>query len=359
MTESGRLPDARFELPFDQYQRYSTAAELLRGLGVAAGSRVLEVGGAPGPLEAFMPEYTLVVSDVQGKQEGRYLLADGAALPFPDASFDVVLALDVLEHVPAVHRTPFLGEARRVASDVVLLSAPFADPELELAEEALNEFIRARFQGDFPTLDEHADNGLPVLDATVDALGRDGWATATLPSGYLPHWLAGMLLHHELLATGVPHLGKLHAYYNQTVSPLDCREPAYRHVVVASPTRSATDLAGAVDALRSPGESPLGSAALASIASAVLSQRLEAVAQGEADARELAHARVTAEGLERVVADRDARIIELSALAEELRIERNHAIHGEREASARAWLLGIPYLARQVRRRLAAKEHRP
>ncbi len=358
MTGSGRDPDPRLELPFDQFQRYSVAAELLRGLGVPAGARVLEVGGAPGPLEAFMPEYTLVVSDVQGKQDGRYLLADGAALPFPDASFDVVLTLDVLEHVPAVHRAAFLAEARRVAGDVVLLSAPFADPDLELAEEALNEFIRARFQGDFPTLDEHADNGLPVLEATVGSFADDGWATAALPSGYLPHWLAGMLVHHELLATGVPHLGKLHAYYNQMISPLDRREPAYRHVVVASETRSSTDLAGIVDPLRTPGSSAVGSATLASIASTVLSQRLESVARADDDARELVQARTTIEGLERVVADRDARVLELTALVEELRIERNDAIHGERDASARAWLLGIPYIVHKARQRVVAKKGR-
>jgi Methyltransferase domain len=359
VSATGREPDPRLELPFDQYQRYWVAAELLRRIGVGPGARVLEVGGAPGPLEAFMPEYTLVVSDVQGKQDGRYLLADGAALPFPDGSFDVVLALDVLEHVPAAHRGPFLAEARRVAADVVLLSAPFADPELELAEEALNEFIRARFQGDFPTLDEHADNGLPVLDSTVDSFDASGWAAATLPSGYLPHWLAGMLVHHELLATGVGHLGKLHAYYNLMISPLDQREPAYRHVVVASETRSANDLAAAVEALRTPGASPVGSAALTSIASTVLTQRLEAVAQADGDARALAQARTTIDGLERTVADRDARLLELSGLVEELRTERNEAILGERDASARAWLLGIPYVAKRVRGRLAAKKGRP
>jgi hypothetical protein len=354
VTESGRDADPRLELPFDQYQRYSVAAELLRGIGVPAGARVLEVGGAPGPLEAFMPEYTLVVSDVQGKQGGRYLLADGGALPFPDGSFDVVLALDVLEHVPGLQRPPFLAEARRVASEAVLLSAPFADPELELAEEALNEFIGARFQGDFPTLDEHADNGLPVLDATVEALSGEGWATATLPSGYLPHWLAAMLVHHELLATGVPHLGKLHAYYNRVISPLDQREPAYRHVVLASATRSSADLESAVDALRTPGASPVGSAALASIASTVLSQRLEAVALATGDARELAQARITIAGLERVVADRDARVLELNVLADHLRIERNNAMNRERNA----WLLGIPYIFRRARHRFASQKAR-
>jgi hypothetical protein len=218
-----REVDPRLELPFDQYQRYQVTAELMERFAVPAGALVLEVGGGPGPLEDFLPGYEVFVSDITGAHLGRFLLADGAALPFADQAFAAVVTLDTLEHVPPQYRTPFLAELLRVSADLVVLSAPFASKELEIAEDALNEFIRARFQGDFPTLDEHADNGLPELDPTVAALSESGFSTATLPSGYLPRWLMGMLVHHELLATGLPHLGKLHAYYNAVVSPQrDC-----------------------------------------------------------------------------------------------------------------------------------------
>ncbi len=249
-TVDPRVIDPRLELPFDQYQRYQVTKELFEGFAVAPGSLVLEVGGGPGPLEAFLPEYELMVSDISGAHHGRFLLADGAALPFADETFAVVVTLDTLEHVPARFRTEFLAELLRVSSDLVMLSAPFASPELELAEEALNEFIRARFQGDFPTLDEHAQNGLPELGPTTDALGAGGFSAVTLPSGYLPRWLMGMLVHHELLATGLPHLGKLHAYYNAVVSPLDCREPSYRHVIVSARHRPVDEVRAVVDGLR-------------------------------------------------------------------------------------------------------------
>ncbi len=208
-TVDPRVIDERLELPFDQYQRYQVTAELLEGFEVPAGSLILEVGGGPGPLETFLPELEVFVSDITGEHVGRFMLADGAALPFADQTFAAVVTLDVLEHVPPQFRKPFLAELLRVSADLVVLSAPFTSPELVLAEEALNEFIRARFQGDFPTLDEHADNGLPELEPTAAALGADGFSAVTLPSGYLPRWLMGMLLHHELLATGLPHLGKL------------------------------------------------------------------------------------------------------------------------------------------------------
>ena len=193
-----------------------------------------------------------------------------------------------------------------------MLSAPFASPELEVAEEALNEFIRARFQGDFPTLDEHADNGLPELDPTVAALGRPASPRATLPSGYLPRWLVGMLVHHELLATGLPHLGKLHAYYNAVVSPLDNREPSYRHVDRRRPgTGRSTRSRRSSTRCCAPEIRVGGNAALNAIAGAVLAQRLNAVARTELLGRELDEVRGLAEVRLREVADRDAHIFEL------------------------------------------------
>lgn len=352
----GRDIDPRLELPFDQYQRYQVTAELLTGFKVPPGARVLEVGGGPGPLESFLPEYELFVSDIAGAPHERFLLASGAALPFADETFSVVVTLDTLEHVPAPIRAPFLSELLRVSSDLVVLSAPFASAELEVAEEALNEFIRARFQGDFPTLDEHADNGLPVLDATIAALAQDGFATATLPSGYLPRWLVGMLVHHELLATGLPHLGKLHAYYNAIVSPLDNREPAYRHVVVSSRHRPPEGVREVVDGLLSPDADAGGNAALNAIAGAVLAQRLNAVARTEVLGRELDEVRGLAEVRLREVADRDAHIFELE--------RRLHDMQREQDAlkldSQRRWLLGIPYAATRIRKKLASpKETTP
>jgi SAM-dependent methyltransferase len=353
---SARVVDERLELPFDQYQRYEVTSALLAGFKVASGSLVLEVGGGPGPLESFLPDYELFVSDVSGAPHERFLLADGSKLPFADDTFAVVVTLDVLEHVPPGIRAPFLSELLRVSRDLVVLSAPFAHPDLELAEEALNEFIRARFQGDFPTLDEHADNGLPELNATVEALGATGATLATLPSGYLPHWLVGMLVHHELLATGLPHLGKLHAYYNQVVSPYDCREPSYRHVIVAAHDRDPAEVERVVGSLRAQDTPGAGQAALNAIAGAILAQRLNAVARTEVLGRELDEMRGLAEVRMREVADRDAHIFELERRLQDLHAEKEDL----KDEAQRRWLLGIPYAAGRVRRKLShRKESNP
>lgn len=314
------------QLPFDQYQRYKVAADLLSRLKLAPGGRLLEVGGAPGPIEGFLPGHDVIVTDLNGKREGRYAIADGSRLPFPDESFDAVVSLDTLEHVPRNRREDFLTELNRVTRDVVVLSAPFSDPHVHLAEEALNAFVRARF-GDFPTLDEHSEHGLPELDFAVETLGSGGFSVATLPSGYLPRWLLGMLFHHELLASGLPELPQIHAYYNATVSDLDTRAPSYRQVVVSARHRKKTELDRAVDSLRAEGDEPAGAVALGSIASVVLARRMPAsVSPAIAHLEEVAGRQERqVVDLERQVADRDAHIAELRAMVDRLTAERDQA----------------------------------
>lgn len=305
-------------MPFDQYQRYRTATDLLRDLGVPEGSKVLEVGGAPGPIEKFLPKHEVFVVDRYGEHGGRYAIADGARLPFADGTFEVVVTLDTLEHVPAKDRPAFLAEARRVSKDLVILSAPFASEDVVLAEDALHAFVKQRFGGDFPTLQEHRDHGLPVLDAVVEQMRFDGWSATTLPSGYLPRWLLGMIFHHELLAIGMSGLEDLHAYYNRTVSPLDCRAPAYRHVVVGARSRPVAELAAATARLATSGNEMAAQTAVASIASSVISHRLAGSPEIDrlrenVDARD----RLVSD-LERQIADRDAHIVELRAQIERL-----------------------------------------
>lgn len=314
---------ARLRHPFDQYQRYQLATDVLALVGAKPPSSVLDVGGAAGPAEDFLADYDLTILDVEPSElpDRRFVRASGAALPFPNDSFDVVLSQDTLEHVPSGDRPPFLSELTRVARDVIVLGAPFSDPLVELAERALHEFVTARFGGGFPMLEEHAEHGLPCLDETVGDLAERGWATAVLPSGYLPHWLAAMLVHHELLATGVGELQELHAYYNATVSPSDCRSPSYRHVVVAARDRDRQELEDIVEQLRAPDSSPLATNAVNAIAQAVFAQRIQGVLDEPTQQRreQIADLERQVAYLERQVADRDGHVIELRHQLQNLR----------------------------------------
>ncbi|HSR26090.1 MAG TPA: class I SAM-dependent methyltransferase [Candidatus Eisenbacteria bacterium] len=117
----------------DPYERYvgrwsrMVAAELLAWLAMPAGLRWLDVGcgtgalseailpGAPGALTAVDRSASYVAhTSARLRHAGvRLAVADAAALPFPDSSFDVVVSGLMLNFVPDPARA--IGEAARVA----------------------------------------------------------------------------------------------------------------------------------------------------------------------------------------------------------------------------------------------------
>ena len=86
----------------------------------------------------------------------RRVVGDVRALPFGDRSFDVVVALDVLEHVVAGDRPVALAELARVARRRVVVAAPAGAPAL-----AADRGLAASLSAPPPWLDEHLANGLP------------------------------------------------------------------------------------------------------------------------------------------------------------------------------------------------------
>jgi SAM-dependent methyltransferase len=83
---------------------YTARAELLRTVlstYVAPGDRILDVGSADGPSVDWLSERgrrTPVDIDIRGLRPGG-VCASATALPFPDSTFDVVAAFDVIEHI--------------------------------------------------------------------------------------------------------------------------------------------------------------------------------------------------------------------------------------------------------------------
>lgn len=108
----------------EEGMRLRAAARLAR---VPAGSAVLDIGARDGGLRAFLPpavRYQGLDIAPEFASEQVMIRDISLGLPFPDASFDFVFCIEVLEHVP----NPFnaLTEIRRVLRDdgVLILSVP-------------------------------------------------------------------------------------------------------------------------------------------------------------------------------------------------------------------------------------------
>jgi SAM-dependent methyltransferase len=132
---------------FDKYRTGNPVYRALLGrflrdagdlVAVAAPGAVLEVGCGPGDLAGrlFPPEGSLrrgfVGTDVCAEEihcaSGRYphlrfVVADARRLPFEDGRFDLVIACEVLEHLPDPEHA--LAECARVSRRHVLASVPW------------------------------------------------------------------------------------------------------------------------------------------------------------------------------------------------------------------------------------------
>ncbi|MCC6767362.1 MAG: methyltransferase domain-containing protein [Deltaproteobacteria bacterium] len=232
-------------LPFDMYQRYDHARAATARLGTSP-RRVLDVGGVMGgahghfaTLADFFPDDTTCAVDVRVADHPDHRAVAEPPLPFADASFDLVLCQDVLEHVPPDGRTLLLDELRRVSRRFVVLGAPFATPGVREADALLFALVEARHGYAHDFLREHLAHGHPDLSATIAYFEEAGASLVALPNGYLPYW---SLMQAANLLLAEPVLGERYARgqarYNGQVA--DRREPAYRHLLVV-------DLTGATD----------------------------------------------------------------------------------------------------------------
>jgi SAM-dependent methyltransferase len=106
-------------------------------------TRILDIGCSGGWLgDVVPPGAKLFGVDIPPGPPGNELctfsLADGRALPFPDASFDVAVLLEVIEHVPAHSEPRLLAEAYRVLcpGGTLLLSTPHRHPVAKALDPA-------------------------------------------------------------------------------------------------------------------------------------------------------------------------------------------------------------------------------
>jgi SAM-dependent methyltransferase len=138
--------DLRFRSEYDyalfEYYRSAKVIAFLERAGVAIDGRVLDAGCGGGGMPLSLAEHARFVVGIdpidrfgdagvrlareRGLTNLRFARADGLALPFTAACFDLVLSHAVIEHVP--NATQYLRECRRVlAADgrCYLSTAPY------------------------------------------------------------------------------------------------------------------------------------------------------------------------------------------------------------------------------------------
>jgi Methyltransferase domain len=200
-----------------------------------AGERLLEIGSGSFGLATFY-QNQFVGCDVDFPwpplKPMLPVRCSATTLPFGDASFGAVVASDVLEHVPPMHRLTVVREALRVAGKV----AVFGFPSGSRAYESDRNFYQYHKQRRIPVcdwLEEHMR--YPFPDRTLfDGLPPE-WSVESFGNDQL--WFHEWLNHRELS-------GKVNQLLSSVVRivprPVEAllkladRSPFYRLIVVVS-----------------------------------------------------------------------------------------------------------------------------
>jgi len=235
--------DNATSIPFDQYQRYGVAAKAITALRKNGESlRILEVGANTHKLLGrLLPNDQIVYLDLeipldmQGQDD--FIVGDATELTLLDASFDVVVALDVFEHIPNVRRDAFIYHTSRVARLLTIIGAPFDFTYVVEAEREVLCFWSSLFDTPYRWLAEHAENGLPNLDLTRKSMVSMGYHLHTLQHGNLELWKAFIKGHFSEVCVGSlqPLLSILYQHYQNNLFESDfSTEESYRSFVFCS-----------------------------------------------------------------------------------------------------------------------------
>ena len=191
--------EQRLDFQPDIYQRYMFLRGLATSLhepGTGREVTVLDVGAGPERLtETFLgPGYDVTRADVsQFDDPDIRLIVPGQPLPFESGSFDLAIALEVLEHLSADARPFLIRELQRVSRRAVIVCCPVGTPETVAAEAQFSGWARRVAGRDLDFLEEHRDRGLPDPADVAAAFARPE-ALLVADNSPLDDWLAFNLI---------------------------------------------------------------------------------------------------------------------------------------------------------------------
>lgn len=158
--------------------RYAPVVRLVRELG---GGTVLEVGsGTAGLAGSLGPAFAVTALDRTFEPQGapdvptERVVGDVRSLPFGNRSFDVVVALDVLEHVEPTDRVGSLSELVRTTRRRLVVGCPTGE-RARSADRYIGRVLTGRgetFAGSW--LEEHLEYRFPRRREIVEALDGAG-----------------------------------------------------------------------------------------------------------------------------------------------------------------------------------------
>jgi SAM-dependent methyltransferase len=246
-------PPTQFDVtPFniDGALRYSAVIDLLAD-HFHAGVKILEVGSGAGGITEFL-RYPIVGLDAAfDRTEGNataYLTREAGraeAMPFADDVFEIAIAVEVFEHIPAELRAAAIREMVRVVGPGgrIILTFPSGETAQE-CDNRLNDAYKERYGAPHPWIVEHLQEGVPDTEQMRALLAAEAGSAARVTvhrHATRNAWLFQQLVYSARRAFLLTFPLGLHSKFGaklvfRVLKRLN-DEPAYRTILVA-------DLAG-------------------------------------------------------------------------------------------------------------------
>jgi len=236
------LPRQLLQIDYDQFQRYAAITVLLKPLLYTwqheqKPLRILEVGShALNLLPAFLSPLSIEIvrADLEPQYAGDVgpyvTIEKDKPLPFGDGTFDVVVAMEVLEHIPPQSRLMAMSEWARVAGKGIFFTCPNGDLVIDQERRADADFM-ARHGRVHPWLEEHERYGRPTLDEVQSFLKQLSVTCHRFNNSPLAEWLPLLLVTEQVFEQGDP---ELFARFNEMLNtrPFQpcIQAPAYRSI---------------------------------------------------------------------------------------------------------------------------------
>jgi len=153
-----KLSSFKLFLPYDVYERHRKVGGFIK-----ENESVIDVGGELNHLSQFCHASKIVVANLASGD----VIIKKDRLPFGKNSFDVVCAIDVLEHIPKKERKDFIKRLVNVASERTILSFPIGTKKhIQYEKEIQNWLLKS--SRNIKYLQEHTKFGLPsISDITM------------------------------------------------------------------------------------------------------------------------------------------------------------------------------------------------
>lgn len=179
--------EAKQQLSWDRYVRIRAAARAIQevqsageGSSECSDVSVLDVGGFDGSLAFFLEGCMLDLTDPATTG------ADFFDVEVEPHSYDVVAAIDVLEHVIPERRSKFLEKLARASRRLIVLNYPHSQTKKaqEIVFKATSNSL----------VKEHVEWALPDDRWVVGQISQHGYRCEVIPHGSLAVWLGQYVL---------------------------------------------------------------------------------------------------------------------------------------------------------------------